>query len=89
MRINLNPTHARVGVAPSRFPKLEDIPIVSDIYAIYKEKQKEKAHQEMQKIGRCVRGHAPVAACVGAHALMHDAGQNVGQRNALLVLPDP
>lgn len=48
---------------PPLFPKLEDIPIVSDIYAMFKEKQKEKAHQEMQKIGRVDTSAFPTEGC--------------------------
>ena len=98
--IDLSPHPAHAGVAPCRFPKLEDIPIVSDIYAMFKEKQKEKAHQEMQKIGRCVHvlASASTRACkcawvwahVGVRTHMHAAGQSRAHASrALLALSIP
>jgi hypothetical protein len=34
------------------FPKLEDIPIISTLYGMYKEAEADKKNKEMQKIGR-------------------------------------
>ena len=70
LRIDLGPVPVRACVTTFSFPKLEDIPIVSDIYAMYKEKQREKEHLEMQKIGRCVRAYACVCARVHGRVFM-------------------
>jgi hypothetical protein len=48
---------------PPLFPKIEEIPVISSIYAMYQGMQKEKKHAEMRAVGKVDTSAFPVHGC--------------------------
>jgi hypothetical protein len=49
---------------PPLFPKIQDIPVISDLYRMYKDSEREKKHEEMRKIGKIDTSAFPPQGCV-------------------------